>query len=129
MRHADVAVVAVARHEDDDRDEAVELVAPRKDAHARPLLERQDGGGEVVERVLVDLEELVARIGLEHVEERLAGMARRVVAGAGKHVRRLAAEIGNGAHRARIGGRGEQADHAQLAGERAFPRRRVLMPI
>ena len=40
---ADVAVVAVARHEDDDRDEAVELVAPGEDAHARPLVERQDG--------------------------------------------------------------------------------------
>ena len=35
-----------------------------------------------IERVLVDLEQLVARIGLQHVDQRLAGMAVRIEAGA-----------------------------------------------
>ena len=75
-------VVAVLRHEDEHRDEAVELVGPRERADARPLGQVHDLDREAVERLLVDLEELVARIVLEHVEERAAGVARRVEAGA-----------------------------------------------
>ena len=79
---AHVAVVALARHVDEHRHEAVEAVAPRQHAHARPLVELQDRQRELVERVLVDLEQLVARIVLQHVDQRLAGMAVRIEAGA-----------------------------------------------
>ena len=72
---------------------------------------------ELIERVLVDLEQLVARIGLQHVDQRLAGMALRVEAGAREHRVDLAAQIGDGAGRAGIGGRGEQADDAEFAGQ------------
>ena len=50
------AGVAVARHKDEHRHEAVEAIAPRQDAHAGPLVELQDRLRELVERVLVDLE-------------------------------------------------------------------------
>ena len=122
-RLAHVAVVAVARHVDEDRDEAVEAVAARQHAHARPLVELQDRQREVIQRVLVDLEQLVARIGLQHVDQRLAGMAVRIEAGARQHGVDLAAQIRDRAGRARIGGRGEQADDAELA-DRACRRRR-----
>ncbi len=68
-------VVAVARRKHQHRDEAVERIAPRQHAHARPLLQLQDRQRELVERVLVDLEQLVARIALQHIDQRLAGMA------------------------------------------------------
>ena len=76
------AVVAVARDEHDDRHVAVELVGPDQRAQPRPLLQRQDAVREGEQQFLVDLEQLVARIGLQHVDQRLAGMALRIVAGA-----------------------------------------------
>ena len=97
-----VAVVALARHIDEDRDEAVETVAPRQHAHARPFVELQDREREMIERVLVDLEQLVARIGLEHVDQRLAGMARRIEAGAADDAVDLAAQIRNAARVERV---------------------------
>ena len=45
--HADVAVVALARHVDQHRDETVEAVVPRQHAHARPLVELHDREREV----------------------------------------------------------------------------------
>ena len=114
------AVVAVARHEHEHRDEAVELVVAREHPHARPLVELQDQHRELVERVLVDLEQLVAREGIEHVGQRLAGMAVGIEAGAPDDGVDLAAQIGDGAGRARVDRRREQADDAefpdQLAG-------------
>ena len=112
---ADVAVVAFARHEHQHRHETVEAVAPRQHAHARPLVELQDGEREAIERVFVDLEQFVARIMLEHVGQRLAGMAAGIEAGALLDRRDLAAQIGNAVRGARIGGRGEQPDDAVFA--------------
>ena len=89
---AHLPAVALARHIDQHRDEAVEAVAPRQHAHPRALLELQDAQREMIERVLVDLEQLVARIGLQHVDQRLAGMRLRIEAGAGQHGVDLAAQ-------------------------------------
>ena len=69
---ADLAVVAVLRNEHEDRDEAVELVGPREHPDPGPLRQVQDFEREAVERVVVDLEKLVARIILQDVEERAA---------------------------------------------------------
>ena len=113
------AAVAVARHVDQNRDEAIEAVAPRQHAHARPLVELQHGEREVMQRVLVDLEQLVTRIVLQHVDQRLAGMAVEIEAGAVHHRFDLAAQIRDRAGRARIGGGGEQADDAELADQLA----------
>ena len=108
-------VVALARHEHHDRDEAVEAIAPRQHAHARALVEMHDGEHELEQRVLVDLEQLVARVMLQHGRERLAGMAVRIEAGAAHQVVDLAPQIRDGAGRARVDRRGEQADDAEFA--------------
>ena len=110
-------VVALARHEDEDRHEAVEAIVARQHAHARALVEVQDGERELVERVLVDLEQLVARIAFQHRRQRLAGMAVGIEAGAAHQVVDLAPQIGDRAGRARVGRGGEQADDAELADE------------
>jgi hypothetical protein len=119
-RLAGVAVVTIPRHEHEYRDEAVEAVAARQHPHARPLVELQDRQGEMIERVLVDLEQLVARIILQHVDQRLAGMPVGIEARTLDHGVDLAAQIRDGPRRVRIGGRGEQADDANLAGETAI---------
>ena len=118
-------VVAVLRHEDEHRDEAVELVRPRERPDARPLGQVHDLDREAVERLLVDLEQLVARIVLEHVEERAAGVARRVEAGARRHLGDLVAQIRHLVERARIGVGGEQADDPQLALQAPFGREQL----
>ena len=113
--HADAAVVAFARNEYQHRHETVEAVAPRQHAHARPFVELQDGEREAIERVFVDLEQFVARIMLQHVGQRLAGMTVGIEAGALLDARDLAAEIRNAVRGARIGGGGEQPDDALFA--------------
>ena len=79
---ADVAVVAFARNEHQHRHETVEAVAARQHAHARALVELQNREREMVERILVDLEQFVARIMLQHIGQRFAGMAVGIEAGA-----------------------------------------------
>jgi len=44
----------------------------RQHPHPRPLIETHDRRGEVEKGVFVDLEQLIARIMLEHVGQRLA---------------------------------------------------------
>ena len=67
------------------------------------------------ELVLLDLEELVARIALEDVEERLAVVARGREARARHHVGDLAAQERDVARNAVVGGGGEEADEEPLA--------------
>ena len=110
-------VVTILRDEDERRDEAVELVGAGERADARPLGQLHDVEGEALQRLDIDLEELVAREGVEHVVERATGIARRVEAGALEHARDLETQIRDGAGAAGIGVRGEQADDAQFAVE------------
>ena len=117
----DPAVVTLARHIDQNRNETVEAVAPWQHAHARALAELQDGQREVIEQVFVDLKQFVARIGLQHVDQRLAGMTRMIEAGTVDDVVGLAPQIRNGAHRSRIGGRSEQAADAIFTDQLALP--------
>ena len=74
-------IVAVARHEDDDRDETVELVDARQRPDARPLDQAEDRFGMLAQGRHGDLEQFVARIGFEHVGQRLAGMVVGIEAG------------------------------------------------
>src|SRR6266478_9961140 len=69
-RRAHRAAIALARHVDQDGGEAIETVAPRQYPYPRPLVELEHRQRELIERVLVDLEQLVARIAFQHVEER-----------------------------------------------------------
>ena len=112
------AVVAVARHEDEDRDEAVELVGAHQRPHPRPLDQAENGGGVLPQDRHRHLEQFVARIALQHVDQRLAGMVVPVETGLGDDGFGLRPQIRDLHHRARVGGRGEQADHAQFAGKR-----------
>ena len=107
---AGAAAIGLARHVDEDRGEALVKVEAGEHPHPRPFVELQDDQREMDERVLVDLEQLVAGIGVEHVRERLAGMAVRREPRPCEHACDLAAEIGDVAGRAGIGGRGEQTD-------------------
>ena len=116
---AHVAVVALARDVDEDGNEAFEAVAPRQDAHARPFVELQHRHREMVERILVDLEKLVARIILQHIHQRLSGMSLGIKAGTLEDRIDLAAQIGNGPGGARVGRGGEEADDAELANKLA----------
>ena len=69
--HPQVGRVGVARHEHEAGDEALERVAAHEQAQPLPVAEREDAERGVVELVVGDLEQLVARIGLEDVVERL----------------------------------------------------------
>ena len=114
-----VGVEAVARQEHEGRDEAVELVAADEQAGARPLGQPHDAMRHGRQRRDVDLEQLVARKGLENIDQTLARMALRVEPARRHHPLDLAADQRDFARAPGIGGRGEQADHAQLAGELA----------
>ena len=118
-------IVAVLGHVDEERDEAPEAVGPRQHADARPVGEVDDGEREAVQPLDVDLEQVVARIGLEHVQQRAPGMARRVEAGALRDLGDLAAQIRHLAGRGAVGGGGEQAEDAHLAGQRAVLREQL----
>ncbi len=111
--------VAVARHEAEDRDIAVELVDARQDPDSGTFVELQDRDREVEQGVLVDLEQLVAGKAFHNVDQRPARMAVRIVTGERQNAGNLAAQEGNRAGRFRIGRRREQADDAQLSDHRA----------
>src|SRR6202011_4369218 len=100
---------------------AVETVAPRQHPDAGPLVELQDRERKLIEHVLVDLKELIAGIAFEHIDQRLAGMAVGIEAGAREHGLDLAPEIGSGARRTIIRSRGEQTDDAHFADQPALP--------
>ncbi len=103
-------VVAVARHEDEGGDEALERIAAQEQRDALALLQLHDAAGDLVEVVEADLEQLVARIVVEDVDQGLAGVAGRVVVGAADQIEDLLAQQRDVARRLVVGGRGEQAD-------------------
>ena len=108
-------VVAVARHEDQAGGEAVERVPAHEQRQPLPLLQVQDAERGVVQLLDSGLEQLVARVGLQDVEQRLAVVAPRVEAGALDHRGDLAADEGDVARAAVVGGGGEQPDDQPLA--------------
>ena len=116
---AERGVEALARREHQAGGEAADGVAAGEQRHAPPLLQLQDAQHVVVERVLVDLEQLVARIGFEDGEQRLAVVAVHVEARAPQDGVDAAAQQRHVVHRGVIGGRREQADQAALAGDAA----------
>ena len=85
MRSRTLRGVAVARHIDEHRHEPVEAVDARKHAHARPRLQVEDALAPFLQLLDADLEQLVAREGVEDVEQRLAVMAGGRIAGGRQH--------------------------------------------
>ena len=95
--------------------------------HLGPLAQLQDAHGDVEQLVFGDLEQLVAREGVQDMRQRLAVMAGGGKPGALHHVRHLAAQQRNVARPAAVGAGGEQADKAALAG-RAPSASKILTP-
>ena len=77
---ADRAAVALARQEHERGDEAVELVEAQEDAHLRPFAEIEDAERGRQQLVLGNLEQLVAREGVQHMRQRLAVVTGRAAA-------------------------------------------------
>ena len=116
---AQCCIKALARGEDQVGGEAADDVAAREQRNAAALLQLQDAQHLVVERVLVDLEQLVARVGIEDRRQRLAVVAMGIDAGAAQHARHPASQQRHIGHHRVIGGGGEQAGEAPLAGDAA----------
>ena len=109
-------VVAVAGNVDERRHEPVEAVDAGEHANTRAGLELEDSLGPLLQLVRADLEQLVAGKRVQNVEQRLAVVAGRRIAGRLDHARHLVAQERDLGRRAHIGLRGEKADEADLAG-------------
>ena len=112
-------VVAVARHVDQTGDEALERIAAREEGDALPLLQVEDAEGDAVEVVGGDLEQLVARVGLDDVAQVLAVVAVGREAGARDHRLDLLLEERDRERARTVGGGGEEADEEAFAGHLA----------
>ena len=121
--HPQVGRVGIARHEHEAGDEALERVAADEQAQPLPVAEREDAERRVVELVVGDLEQLVARIGLEDVVERLGQVPAGRQAGALDDRLDLAAQQRRLGHARAVCRRGEQAEEAVLADHLAAARR------
>src|SRR2546423_7612102 len=94
-RLARFGVVAVARDENEQRDETVEAIAADKYLHLRPFAKPQDSQRGVKQLLLIDLEQFVPGEGVEEVRQRLAVMAVAREAGALQHMLHLQAQERN----------------------------------
>ena len=112
-------VVAVARDEDQARDEAAELVLADEELGAPALLQLGDGDRGLVEVVDVGLEELVARVALEDPEQVLAGVAVRGDPGPLEHRLDLLGDERHPHHRLGVRGGRVEAEEAALADDLA----------
>ena len=70
-----LGVEAVARDEHQAGEEALVLVAAHEQPQPRALAEAEDAGRDLVQVVDVDLQELVARVGLEDLQQALLAVA------------------------------------------------------
>jgi hypothetical protein len=112
--HPRVGVVALARQVDEARIEAAVEVAAHEDAGLAPVAEAQHAERGFEERVLVDLQQLVARVVLQHREQVLVHVARRAESRALDHARDLAPEQRHLVGIGMVGRRGVKADEAAL---------------
>ena len=110
----------VAGDEHQAGDEPLERVGAGEQGDPLALLQVQDAHGDPVKVVLADLEQFVARVVLQDVQQRLAVVAVGAEAALLQHPVDLAAQQRDLARRARIGGGGEQPGDQLLAGDMAF---------
>ncbi len=108
-------VVAVTRDIDQHGGETAKPVETRNGAHPRTFAKRQDQFGIGRQAFNIDLEQLVARIFFQHVDERLARMVLAVEAEMLDDRIGLGTDERDARDRTRIGDRGEEADQAQFA--------------
>ncbi len=112
--------VVLARDVDETRHEALERVAAHEQAEALVVAQVQDRHRGARELVLRHLEQLVARIRLQHVDQHLVGVAAGGQPGAGHDVRDLAPQQRNVGGVRAVRRRREQPEKAVLAADLAL---------
>jgi hypothetical protein len=103
-------VIALARHIDEAGDEAFERVAADEQRDTLSFPKIEDADDCLKELVFIGLEQLVARQGVQNVQQRLAVMACRRQPGALDDVANLEAQQRDRVRTAAIGVRGEQPE-------------------
>ena len=116
---ADRRRVAVAREVDEAGHEAAVAVAAHEQPGLAALLHVQDREGHLGELLGVDLEQLVARVGLEDLQQVLVGVAVDAEAGPVEHLLRDAAGERHVHDGRDVGARGVEAEEAALADDLA----------
>ena len=116
---AQFGVVAVARDIDETRHEALEGIAAHEQRHPLAFLQMKDAHRGLEQLVVGNLEQFVARVGLQDVHQGLAVVAAAGKSGALDHAVDLVTQQRDIAGTARIGDRGEQAGEKMLADYRA----------
>src|SRR6185437_11998306 len=110
-----LGVVAVARHVHQARVEAVIRVATYQQAHRAPLVEVDHAAHDADQVLGAGLEQLIARVGLEYVDHRLAVVAGRIQPEVLDDALDLAAQHRDVARAAVVCGRGPESQEAVLA--------------
>jgi hypothetical protein len=116
---AHVGVVVLARHVDQAGRKAAVDVAVQEQPRALALAQPQDAGGDAVQVVDTDLEQLVARKLLEDGDQGLGRVAARQETGARRHGGDLAPQQRDVDRLGAVGHRGEQAQEAAFADDLA----------
>ena len=116
---AQIGRISLAQDIHQARDEAVERVAPDKQAQPLAFSQGQDAQGGVVQGVVGHLEQVIARVSFENVMQRLGQMAARRQAGAVSDGLGLAAQQRDVGHAGAVGRRCEKADETVLADDLA----------
>ncbi len=109
--------VVLARGVNEANEKTLEGIAPHEQTEALPLAEMQNAHRRAQQLVLARLEQLVARIARENVEQRLAGVAAGGDARPGDDVGRLPAQERNVRRIRAVRGRRVQAEEAMLAAD------------
>jgi hypothetical protein len=105
----------VARDVDQRRDIALERVRAQEQRDALALLQMQDALGDIVELVALDLEQLVARIALQDMGQRLGRMPAGLEAGALDHRLDLLPQQRDLPRALVVGDRGQEPDEQPFA--------------
>ena len=113
-------VVPVTRQVHHDGDEAPVVVIACEDADVAALLEAHDLGGDVVEARGRRLEQFVARVVLEDVEQVTSGVGVGRVPGSTHDLRNPLGNDRNGRRRCRVGAGRVQTEEAAFPGDVAF---------
>ena len=106
--------VVLARNEHEARDKLSVRVAAQEQSHPLAVFEVQDAVGEFLELIDIDLEQFVARQGVEDVLERLGVVAARRKARTFDDRGHLAPQQGDLLRARAVGGRGQKSQEAAL---------------
>ena len=110
----EIGGVAIARNEDEAGDESLEHVFAGEERDALPFLQQQDSPGDLEEVSVGDLEELVAREGLQDLHQCFSVVTARIETGAIDRPLRFQPEHGDLAHAPAVRSRREETQEAIL---------------